>query len=153
MTVKKLRLSKALTISEGRIISDACRRMNASRVDVVLMTDAKSLQYLRKLFEVMDLVLFVVTYLVLFGVTNLVKPEEAGNANLADVYADMFGYEEVLSKTDKESEARVRVLIPMVVTSLSQQDIVGANKYCLRTACVILDNGMIGKTLKLLRLM
>lgn len=34
--------------------------------------------------------------MVLFGVTNLVEPEEAGNAKLADAYTDMFGYEEAL---------------------------------------------------------
>lgn len=58
--VKKLRLSKVLTIYEGKIISDACKRMTASRVDVVLLTDGKALQYLRKLFEVIDFVLFEV---------------------------------------------------------------------------------------------
>ncbi|CAK9166664.1 unnamed protein product [Ilex paraguariensis] len=42
-TVKKLRLSKALTIPEGTTISDACRRMAARRVDAVLLTDANAL--------------------------------------------------------------------------------------------------------------
>lgn len=42
-TVKKLRLSKALTISEGTSVSDACRRMAARRVDAVLLTDANAL--------------------------------------------------------------------------------------------------------------
>lgn len=42
-TVKKLRLSKALTISEGTTVSDACRRMAARRVDAVLLTDANAL--------------------------------------------------------------------------------------------------------------
>ncbi|KAJ7945141.1 CBS domain-containing protein [Quillaja saponaria] len=42
-TVKKLRLSKALTIPEGTTISDACRRMAARRVDAVLLTDASAL--------------------------------------------------------------------------------------------------------------
>lgn len=42
-TVKKLRLSKALTIPEGTVVSDACRRMAARRVDAVLLTDANSL--------------------------------------------------------------------------------------------------------------
>ncbi|XP_044469822.1 CBS domain-containing protein CBSCBSPB3 [Mangifera indica] len=42
-TVKKLRLSKALTIPEGTIVSDACRRMAARRVDAVLLTDANAL--------------------------------------------------------------------------------------------------------------
>ncbi|XP_073038658.1 CBS domain-containing protein CBSCBSPB3-like [Primulina eburnea] len=42
-TVKKLRLSKALTIPEGTTVSDACRRMAAQRVDAVLLTDANAL--------------------------------------------------------------------------------------------------------------
>nr|XP_048334988.1 CBS domain-containing protein CBSCBSPB3 isoform X2 [Ziziphus jujuba var. spinosa] len=42
-TVKKLRLSKALTIPEGTTVSDACRRMAARRVDAVLLTDANAL--------------------------------------------------------------------------------------------------------------
>ncbi|WOL04092.1 CBS domain-containing protein CBSCBSPB3 [Canna indica] len=42
-TVKKLRLSKALTIPEGTTVSDACRRMAARRVDSVLLTDANGL--------------------------------------------------------------------------------------------------------------
>lgn len=42
-TVKKLRLSKALTIPEGTTVSDACRRMIARRVDAVLLTDANGL--------------------------------------------------------------------------------------------------------------
>ncbi|XP_066355632.1 CBS domain-containing protein CBSCBSPB3-like isoform X1 [Miscanthus floridulus] len=42
-TVKKLRLSKALTISEGTTVSDACRRMASRRVDAVLLTDAHGL--------------------------------------------------------------------------------------------------------------
>ncbi|KAG0499708.1 hypothetical protein HPP92_004399 [Vanilla planifolia] len=42
-TVKKLRLSKALTLPEGTIVSDACRRMAARRVDAVLITDANGL--------------------------------------------------------------------------------------------------------------
>uniref|UniRef100_A0A803PI68 CBS domain-containing protein CBSCBSPB3 n=1 Tax=Cannabis sativa TaxID=3483 RepID=A0A803PI68_CANSA len=42
-TVKKLRLSKALTIPEGVTVSDACRRMAARRVDAVLLTDANAL--------------------------------------------------------------------------------------------------------------
>ncbi|KAK9232975.1 hypothetical protein WN943_023224 [Citrus x changshan-huyou] len=42
-TVKKLRLSKALTIPEGTIVSDACRRMASRRVDAVLLTDANAL--------------------------------------------------------------------------------------------------------------
>ncbi|CAN6357761.1 unnamed protein product [Urochloa humidicola] len=42
-TVKKLRLSKALTIPEGTKVSDACRRMAARRVDAVLLTDAQGL--------------------------------------------------------------------------------------------------------------
>ncbi|XP_066357685.1 CBS domain-containing protein CBSCBSPB3-like [Miscanthus floridulus] len=42
-TVKKLRLSKALTIPEGATVSDACRRMAARRVDAVLLTDPHGL--------------------------------------------------------------------------------------------------------------
>ncbi|KAJ8465560.1 hypothetical protein OPV22_028112 [Ensete ventricosum] len=42
-TVKKLKLSKALTIPEGTTVSDACRRMTARRVDSVLLTDASGL--------------------------------------------------------------------------------------------------------------
>lgn len=41
--MKKLRLSKALTIPEGTTVSDACRRMAARRVDAVLLTDAQGL--------------------------------------------------------------------------------------------------------------
>ncbi|KAL5704377.1 CBS domain-containing protein cbscbspb3 [Ranunculus cassubicifolius] len=42
-TVKKLRLSKALTIPEGTTVSDACRRMASRRVDAVLLTDTSAL--------------------------------------------------------------------------------------------------------------
>ncbi|KAK3136222.1 hypothetical protein QOZ80_5BG0429930 [Eleusine coracana subsp. coracana] len=42
-TVKKLRLSKALTIPEGTTVSEACRRMATRRVDAVLLTDAQGL--------------------------------------------------------------------------------------------------------------
>ncbi|EXC25052.1 hypothetical protein L484_021923 [Morus notabilis] len=42
-TVKKLRLSTALTIPEGTTVSDACWRMAASRVDAVLSTDSNAL--------------------------------------------------------------------------------------------------------------
>ncbi|CAN8254666.1 unnamed protein product [Cochlearia groenlandica] len=42
-TVKKLRLSKALTIPEGTTVYDACRRMAARRVDAVLLTDSSAL--------------------------------------------------------------------------------------------------------------
>ncbi|GAB4835516.1 CBS domain-containing protein cbscbspb3 [Ancistrocladus abbreviatus] len=42
-TVKKLRLSKALTISEDTTVSEACRRMAARCVDAVLLTDANAL--------------------------------------------------------------------------------------------------------------
>ncbi|XP_074307921.1 CBS domain-containing protein CBSCBSPB3-like isoform X2 [Silene latifolia] len=42
-TVKKLRLTKALTIPEGTSVSDACRRMAARRVDAVLLTDSNAL--------------------------------------------------------------------------------------------------------------
>lgn len=53
----------------------------------------------------------------------------------------------VLPKTDKKSEDRAQVLIPMAAALLSQQNIVDANR-CLKTACVILDNGKIEKTVK-----
>ena len=42
-TVKKLRLSKALTISEVTTVSEACRRMATRRVDAVLLTDSNAL--------------------------------------------------------------------------------------------------------------
>ena len=38
--MKRLRLSKALIISEGTTVSEACRRLAARRVDAVLLTDA-----------------------------------------------------------------------------------------------------------------
>jgi CBS domain-containing protein len=41
--VKKLRLSKALTIPEATTVSEACRRMATRRVDAVLLTDAHGL--------------------------------------------------------------------------------------------------------------
>ena len=41
--MKKLRLSKALTIPEGTKVSEACRRMAQRRVDAVLLTDANGL--------------------------------------------------------------------------------------------------------------
>ncbi|XP_028766069.1 CBS domain-containing protein CBSCBSPB3-like [Neltuma alba] len=42
-TVKKLRLSKALTIPEGTTVSEACRRMATRHIDAVLLTDANAL--------------------------------------------------------------------------------------------------------------
>ncbi|GMI99347.1 hypothetical protein like AT3G52950 [Hibiscus trionum] len=42
-TVKKLRLSKALTIPEETTVSEACRRMAARRVNAVLLTDSNAL--------------------------------------------------------------------------------------------------------------
>ena len=42
-TVKRLRLSKALTIPEGTTIQEACRRMAARKVDAVLLTDSNGL--------------------------------------------------------------------------------------------------------------
>ncbi|RYR19100.1 hypothetical protein Ahy_B03g063774 isoform A [Arachis hypogaea] len=42
-TVRKLRLSKALTIPEGTTVFDACRRMAARRVNAVLLTDSNAL--------------------------------------------------------------------------------------------------------------
>ncbi|XP_065873005.1 CBS domain-containing protein CBSCBSPB1 [Euphorbia lathyris] len=42
-TVKRLRLSKALTVPETTTIQDACRRMAARRVDALLLTDSNAL--------------------------------------------------------------------------------------------------------------
>ncbi|XP_078441636.1 CBS domain-containing protein CBSCBSPB3-like [Wolffia australiana] len=42
-TVRKLRLSKAITISEGTSVSDACRRMAARHVDALIVTNAAGL--------------------------------------------------------------------------------------------------------------
>jgi len=42
-TVKRLRLSKALTIPEATTVLDACRRMTTRRVDAALLTDANAL--------------------------------------------------------------------------------------------------------------
>ncbi|XP_039776148.1 CBS domain-containing protein CBSCBSPB3-like isoform X2 [Panicum virgatum] len=42
-TVKKLRLSKALTIPDGTTVSEACKMMAVRRVDAVLLTDANDL--------------------------------------------------------------------------------------------------------------
>ncbi|KAL5975394.1 hypothetical protein ACLOJK_019716 [Asimina triloba] len=42
-TVKRLRLSKALTIPDNTTIYEACRRMAARRVDAVLLTDSNAL--------------------------------------------------------------------------------------------------------------
>uniref|UniRef100_A0A7I4EG96 CBS domain-containing protein n=1 Tax=Physcomitrium patens TaxID=3218 RepID=A0A7I4EG96_PHYPA len=42
-TVKRLRLSKALTIPEGTTVADACRRMATRRVDAALLTDSSAL--------------------------------------------------------------------------------------------------------------
>nr|CAD1839053.1 unnamed protein product [Ananas comosus var. bracteatus] len=42
-TVKRLRLSKALTIPENTTVYEACRRMAARRVDAVLLTDSNAL--------------------------------------------------------------------------------------------------------------
>uniref|UniRef100_A0A0D6R4R6 CBS domain-containing protein n=1 Tax=Araucaria cunninghamii TaxID=56994 RepID=A0A0D6R4R6_ARACU len=42
-TVKRLRLSKALTIPEGTTVLDACRRMATRRVDAALLTDSNAL--------------------------------------------------------------------------------------------------------------
>ncbi|KAL8135024.1 hypothetical protein AgCh_009887 [Apium graveolens] len=41
--VKKQRLSKSLTIPEGTTVYDACRRIDARRIDAVLLTDANAL--------------------------------------------------------------------------------------------------------------
>ncbi|XP_044504235.1 CBS domain-containing protein CBSCBSPB1 [Mangifera indica] len=42
-TVKRLRLSKALTIPENTTVQEACRRMAARRVDALLLTDSNAL--------------------------------------------------------------------------------------------------------------
>ncbi|XP_061339888.1 CBS domain-containing protein CBSCBSPB3-like [Gastrolobium bilobum] len=42
-TVKKLRLSKALTIPDGTTVSEACRRMASRRINAVLLTDSSAL--------------------------------------------------------------------------------------------------------------
>lgn len=42
-TVKRLRLSKALTVPDTTSIYEACRRMAARRVDALLLTDSRSL--------------------------------------------------------------------------------------------------------------
>ncbi|XP_077250385.1 CBS domain-containing protein CBSCBSPB5-like [Tasmannia lanceolata] len=42
-TVKRLRLSKALTIPENTTVFEACRRMATRRVDAVLLTDSNAL--------------------------------------------------------------------------------------------------------------
>ncbi|KAL7139606.1 hypothetical protein ABFS83_09G064100 [Erythranthe nasuta] len=42
-TVKRLRLSKALTVPESTTINEACRRMAARRVDALLLTDSNAL--------------------------------------------------------------------------------------------------------------
>lgn len=41
--MKKLRLTKALTIPDGTTVSEACRRMASRRVDAVLLTDSNVL--------------------------------------------------------------------------------------------------------------
>ncbi|PON77276.1 CBS- PB1 domain contining protein [Parasponia andersonii] len=42
-TVKRLRLSKALTVPESTTVAEACRRMAARRVDALLLTDSNAL--------------------------------------------------------------------------------------------------------------
>lgn len=42
-TVKRLRLSKALTVPENTSVHEACRRMAARRVDALLLTDSNAL--------------------------------------------------------------------------------------------------------------
>ncbi|XP_030939244.1 CBS domain-containing protein CBSCBSPB5-like isoform X1 [Quercus lobata] len=42
-TVKRLRLSKALTVPENTTLLEACRRMAARRVDALLLTDSNAL--------------------------------------------------------------------------------------------------------------
>lgn len=41
--MKRLRLSKALTIPDGTTVADACRRMATRRVDAALLTDSSAL--------------------------------------------------------------------------------------------------------------
>lgn len=41
--MKRLRLSKALTMSDSTTVLEACRRMAAQRVDAVLLTDSNAL--------------------------------------------------------------------------------------------------------------
>ncbi|MBA0589170.1 hypothetical protein Gorai_017932, partial [Gossypium raimondii] len=42
-TVKRLRLSKALTVPDSTSIYEACRRMAARKVDALLLTDSNAL--------------------------------------------------------------------------------------------------------------
>ncbi|XP_062208157.1 CBS domain-containing protein CBSCBSPB3-like isoform X2 [Phragmites australis] len=42
-TVKKLRLTRALTLPEATAVSEACRRMAAKRVDAALLTDSNGM--------------------------------------------------------------------------------------------------------------
>lgn len=41
--MKRLRLSKALTIPDGTTVADACRRMATRRVTAALLTDSNAL--------------------------------------------------------------------------------------------------------------
>ena len=41
--MKRLRLSKALTIPDGSTVADACRRMATRRVDAALLVDSSAL--------------------------------------------------------------------------------------------------------------
>lgn len=41
--MKRLRLSKALTMPDSTTVLEACRRMAAQRVDAVLLTDSNAL--------------------------------------------------------------------------------------------------------------
>lgn len=42
-TVKRLRLSRALTVPETTSVKEACQRMAARRVDALLLTDSNAL--------------------------------------------------------------------------------------------------------------
>lgn len=42
-SVRRLRLSKALTLPDSTTVADACRRMAARRVDACLLTDSSAL--------------------------------------------------------------------------------------------------------------
>jgi signal-transduction protein with cAMP-binding, CBS, and nucleotidyltransferase domain len=42
-TVKRLKLSKALTIPDTTTVADACRRMATRRVDAALLTDSNAI--------------------------------------------------------------------------------------------------------------
>lgn len=65
--VKRLRLSKALIISEGTTVSEACRRLAARRVDAVLLTDANEFLSGIVTAKVVSFLLTWLRYLVSWG--------------------------------------------------------------------------------------